>query len=389
MSRLAAARQAWRLTWRAILGDKAALLLLFISGVIYSFFYPLPYSGETVHRVPVAVVDQDGSALSRQLIRWTGAHPGLTVAGVTTRPEQAQEWIWRGEAAGVMFIPADFSGKLLAGRQPEVEVGGMGAYPLMNKVVLNGLAEVVGTVSAGVELKRLGAATPSAQQAAAQRQPVALEVLPMFNVSEGYASYIVPGVVVLLMQQTFLLGIGLLFGSWTSSGTFPYAASAASYAGALGAFASVVLLNAAYYFGFVFWWQDYPRGGNPAAILVLSLLYSVCVAALGIFMGLFFRTRERSVQLLVASSMPVLFLAGLAWPASALPWPLQELRWLLPSTAAIQGFIAANQMGASLAELRREVLALTALALVFIMLGLRRWRRRGDGPDYQGSALPS
>lgn len=206
MSRLAAAYQAWRLTWRAILGDKAALLLFFISGIVYSFFYPLPYSGETVRRVPVAVVDQDGSALSRQLIRWAGAHPGLSVAGVTTRPEQAQEWIWRGDAAGVMLIPADFSSKLLAGRQPEVEVGGIGAYPLLNKVALNGLAEVVGTLSAGIELKRLGAGTPSAQQAAAQRQPLSVEALPMFNVSEGYASYIVPGVVVLLMQQTFLLG---------------------------------------------------------------------------------------------------------------------------------------------------------------------------------------
>lgn len=376
MKRLDAALQAWGQTWSAILGDKAALLLFFISGIVYSFFYPLPYSGETVRRVPVAIVDQDNSTLSRQLIRWTGAHPGLAVAGVTTRPEQAQDWIWRGEAAGVMFIPADFSSKILAGRQPEVEVGGIGTYPLLNKVALNGLAEVVGTVSAGIELKRLGAATPSALQADAQRQPLSVEALPMFNVREGYASYIVPGVVVLLMQQTFLLGIGLLFGSWTSERRFPYAAGGAAYAGALAAFSLVVVLNAAWFFGFVFWWQDYPRGGNPGASLALTLLYSVCVAALGIYMGLFFRTRERSVQLLVASSMPVLFLAGLAWPAQALPLPLQALRWLLPSTAAIQGFIATNQMGASLAEVRQEVLVLAALTLAFIGLGLRKWRRR-------------
>ena len=376
MMRLDAALQAWGQTWSAILGDKAALLLFFISGIVYSFFYPLPYSGETVRRVPVAIVDQDNSTLSRQLIRWTGVHPGLAVAGVTTRPEQAQDWIWRGEAAGVMFIPADFSSKILAGRQPEVEVGGIGTYPLLNKVALNGLAEVVGTVSAGIELKRLGAATPSALQADAQRQPLSVEALPMFNVREGYASYIVPGVVVLLMQQTFLLGIGLLFGSWTSERRFPYAAGGAAYAGALAAFSLVVVLNAAWFFGFVFWWQDYPRGGNPGASLALTLLYSVCVAALGIYMGLFFRTRERSVQLLVASSMPVLFLAGLAWPAQALPLPLQALRWLLPSTAAIQGFIATNQMGASLAEVRQEVLVLAALTLAFIGLGLRKWRRR-------------
>jgi ABC-2 type transport system permease protein len=376
MKALDAALQAWNQTWRAILGDKAALLLFFVSGIIYSFFYPLPYTGETVRRVPVAIVDQDNSALSRQLVRWAGAHPGLAVAGVTTRPEQARDWIWRGEAAGVMIIPEDFSRKLLAGRQPEVEVGGIGSYPLLNKVALNGLAEVVGTLSAGVELRRLGAATPSAAQAEARRQPVSVETLPLFNVREGYASYIVPGVVVLLMQQTFLLGIGLLFGSWTSEGRYPYAPRVAAYAGALAAFSLVVVLNAAWFFGFVFWFQDYPRGGNPAASLALTMLYSVCVAALGIYMGLFFRTRERSVQLLVASSMPVLFLAGLAWPAQALPLPLQGLRWLLPSTAAIEGFIASNQMGASLAEVSQEMLVLAGLTIAFVALGLRRWLRR-------------
>ena len=74
--------------------------------------------------------------------------------------------------------------------------------------------------------------------------------------------------------------------------------------------------------------------------------------------------------------MPILFLAGLTWPASALPAPLQALRWLLPSTAAIEGFIATNQMGASLAEVRVELAALAALTILLVLLGWGEWRRR-------------
>jgi ABC-2 type transport system permease protein len=371
-------RAGWRafgLTWKAIFQDKAALLLFFISGIVYSFFYPLPYSAESVRGVPVAIVDQDDSALSRQLIRYAGAHPGIDVVRVTTRPEQAQELIWQGDAAGAMFIPADFSRKVLAGAQPEVEVSSNGSYPLLNKVVLNGLAEVAGTLSAGIESKRLSAATPSSGQVEALRQPLGTEALPLFNVREGYASYIVPGVVVLVMQQTFLLGIGLLFGSWSSAKSFPYAPNAASYFGALNAFALVVAFNAMYFFGFVFWWQDYPRGGNLAGTIVLTVLYSYAVAALGILIGTLFRTRERSIQLLVATSMPIMFLSGLSWPTSAIPVPLQAASWLLPSTAAIQGFIATNQMGASLHEVRTELTALAGLCVVLIAAGLRKWRR--------------
>ncbi len=373
MSGVRAGWRAFALTWKAIFQDKAALLLFFISGIVYSFFYPLPYSAESVRGVPVAVVDQDNSALSRQLIRYAEAHPGIEVVRVTTRPEQAQELIWQGDAAGAMFIPADFSRKVLAGAQPEVEVSGNGAYPLLNKVVLGGLAEVAGTISAGIEIKRLSATTPSSAQVEALRQPLSTEALPMFNVREGYASYIVPGVVVLVMQQTFLLGIGLLFGSWSTAKSFPYASNGASYFGALNAFALVVALNAMYFFGFVFWWQDYPRGGNLIGAIVLTVLYAYAVAALGMLIGTFFRTRERSIQLLVATSMPIMFLSGLSWPTSAIPVPLQAASWLLPSTAAIQGFIATNQMGASLYEVRVEVAALAGLAVALVAVGLRKW----------------
>jgi len=376
---LRTAARAFLLTWRSILRDKAALLLFFISGIVYSFFYPLPYSAETVRRVPVAIVDQDHSALSRQLIRYARAHPSILVVGVSTRPEAAQALLWQGQAAGALHIPADFSREVLAGLQPEIEIGGNGAYPLLNKVVLNGLAEVAATVSAGIELKRLGAATPSGTQAEASRQPLGVESLPLFNVREGYGSYVVPGVVVLIMQQTFLLGIGLLFGSWSSGNSFPYARDTASYCGALTAFALVVTLNAMYFFGFVFWWQDYPRGGNLAGSAVLTLLFAYSVAALGMLIGMFFRTRERSMQLLVATSLPIMFLSGLTWPASAIPAPLQVLGWLLPSTAAIQGFIATNQMGASVREVGMELAGLLGLALVFGALGLRKWRRMPPG----------
>ncbi|MCA1247574.1 ABC transporter permease [Massilia sp. MS-15] len=375
MNALRAASRAFLLTWQSVVRDKAALLLFFISGVVYSFFYPLPYSPETVRRVPVVIVDQDHSALSRQLIRYAGAHPSILVVDVSTRPEAAQALVWQGRAAGAMFIPADFSRKVLAGLQPEIELSGNGSYPLLNKVVLNGLAEVAGTVSAGIELKRLGAATPSAMQAEASRQPLSVEAVALFNVREGYGSYVVPGVVVLIMQQTFLLGIGLLFGSWSSEKSFPYTQDAASYCGALTAFALVVALNAMYFFGFVFWWQDYPRGGNLAASALLTLLFAYSVAAFGMLIGMFFRTRERSMQLLVATSLPIMFLSGLTWPASAIPAPLQVLGWLLPSTAAIQGFVATNQMGATLSEVGMELAGLLGLATVFVVLGLRKWRR--------------
>lgn len=368
---------AFLATWRAMLTDKGALTLLFVGCVAYSFFYPLPYSKEIVQRVPVAVVDQDRSAMSRQITRFAMAHPSLDVVAVMPDLPAVQERLWRGDIMGVLILPRGLESDVLAGRAAQAQVAGNGLYLMLNKVALNGLAEVVATVSAGIELKRLAAGTPSGAQAAAQRAPVMLDPLPLFNVAEGYGAYVVPGVATLIVQQTLLIGMTMLFGTWFQRRSFPLAGghTAAGYCGMLLAFASVAFLNCCYFFGFVFWFQDYPRGGNFGGMLLLLLLFSLTVAALGMLLGMLFRTRERGTQLLIATSMPVLFLAGLTWPVDLMPPPLQALRWLLPSTAGIQGFVALNQMGASLYEIRHEVTGLLLLLAACLALGWRRWRR--------------
>lgn len=370
-------RSAWDafvMTWKAMIADKGAFTLLFIGGIIYSFFYPLPYQREIVQQVPVVIVDADRSALSRQITRYAMAHPAIHVIEVTPDLQEAQKMIWENKAAGVLYLPDNLQGNVLSGRKAEVEVSGNGLYLMLNKAALNGLAEVVGTVSAGIDIKRRLASAQSAEKAMQERQPVSLNAVPLFNTTEGYGAYVVPGVATLIIQQTLLMSIAMMFGTWFQKKTFPYSQSLTDYAGMLCAFACVAIINSLYYFGFVLWLQDYPRGGNLAGLLVLTVLFSFTVAACGILLGMLFRTRERGMQLLIATSMPILFVSGLTWPDTALPTILYYLRWLLPTTAGIQGFIGVNQLGASLYEIRYDILALVCQLAGFVWIGCLRWK---------------
>ncbi|MEK8032844.1 ABC transporter permease [Ideonella sp. DXS29W] len=377
-------------TWRAMLSDSAAMMLLFAGGIVYSFFYPLPYAKETVQRVPVAVVDQDRSALSRQITRYASAHPAIQVVAVSADLREAQDLIWRNEVAGMLFIPSGLQSKVAAGRAAEVEVAGNGIYMMLNKAALNGLAQAVGTVSAGIEIKRLSAATPSSAQAQAQRGPVGLNAVALFNVREGYGAYVVPAAAVLIIQQTLLLAVTLLFGTWAERGGFPVRRDVAGYVGMWCAVACVPILNSLYYFGFVFWWQDYPRGGNFGGLMLFTLLFAFAVSAFAIMVGNLFRSRERSAQLLVCTAMPIIFLSGVTWPVEALPDVLKAARWLIPSTPGIQGFVALNQLGASLHEVAAEAVGLVALMVASVSLGYWRWHRMEKAQRRRWSAqVPS
>lgn len=375
-------------TLRCALRDTGALLLLVAAPVLYGFFYPWPYAQQAVTRVPVAIVDQDHTSLSRQLMRYAQASPRIDVRWTGSDEGQAREALWRGEIEGYAVLPPDLKRHVLRGEPATVAVEGDGAYALLNKAVLYGFAEAVGTVSAGVEIRKLQAAGQSAPMARASRSPVNTQLVPLFNPTEGYGSYVVPAVALLILQQTLLMGGALLCGTWAEGGEVPASpteqilatgpaslvlrASPATWAGRVLGLSTFGWAAGLFYMGWIFVWQDFPRGGNPWGALLLLALYAPAVSAVGLALGLWFKDRERSMQVLLLTSLPMAFLSGFSWPVEALPAPLQALRWILPSSSAITASLRLNQMGAPLAAVWPQLLALLVIALC--ATGLLLWR---------------
>lgn len=351
--------RAWAATLTTLLRDKGLVLLLVGAPVLYGFFYPWFYADEVLTRVPVAVVDQDHTALSRQIIRLADADPRIAVRLVTANEHEAREALWRGEIEGYALIPADLKRNVLRSAPAVITVEGNGAYAMLNKAVQYGFAEAIGTVSAAVEVRQLQAAGQSAAQARASRAPVQLQTVALFNPTEGYGSFVVPAVALLILQQTLLMGAAMLAGTWVESGE--HRAGPRVWLGRLLALSTLGWISGLFYFGWIFVLHDYPRGGNPLGALALLGCYAPAVAALGMLLGLWFGNRERALQVLLFTTLPMAFLAGFSWPAEALPAPLQALRWLLPSTLGVQASLRLNQMGAPLDAALPCLSALAAL----------------------------
>lgn len=367
---------AWLQALATIARDKGVLLLLVAAPVLYGFFYPWFYADEVLTRVPVAVVDMDGSSLSRQITRFAEADPRIEVRLVTASEREAQEALWRGEVEGYALIPANLKRSVVRGEEALVRVEGNGAYALLNKAVQYGFAEAVGTVSAGVEMRKLQAEGQSAQQAAASRNPVQLQMVALFNPTEGYGSFVVPAVALLILQQTLLMGAAMLAGTWVEVGR--HRARARTWLGRLLALSTLGWASGLFYFGWIFLLHDYPRGGNPLGALALLACYVPAIAALGALVGLWVGNRERALQVLLFTTLPIAFVAGFSWPVEALPEPLQWARWLLPSTSGVQASLRLNQLGAPLDAALPQLCALVALGTA-CTVALLAWTRPGFG----------
>ncbi len=348
-----------------IFSDVGVLMMLLIAPVVYGFFYPWPYNTEVVNKAPVAIVDYDHSRLSDTLIRYASSNPKLDVRLINDQ-QGAKEAIWRQQIAGYMIIPQGLEDKVTSGKLAQVSVSGNGGYFLLNKTILAGFSQSVGTVSAGIEIKKSVAKGEFIDVAKHSSQKITLNVNPLFNPTQGYGAYVVPGVTMLIIQQIILMGSSMLVGTWFELNR--HHASLSGWLGRIGALSFIGFLLACFYYGWIFTYHGYTSGQNLLGSLVFLLIYCPTIAILGCLIGMLLRGRERSMQLLIFSSLPMFFLSGFPWPVTMIPEPLRYLAMLLPSTPAIHASLQLNQMGASIVQVLPLLQHLVILAGIYFVL---------------------
>lgn len=367
--------------------DPGALLVLVAAVFLYAFFYPIPYLPQVLREVPVAVVDQDGSALSRQLVRMADAHSLLRVAERPASLAEAESLVRSGRVGGILAVPAGFERDAQQGRRVRVGVFADASYFLVYRQVATGFLETVGTLSAGIEIRRLESRGRTEAAARELRDPVPLLVRPLFNPTEGYASYVVPAVLVLILQQTLLIGIGLLGGTAAerpsaSSREAPVGPSSEGSATTrlLGRALFYLALYSVYallYFTVVYRVFGFPERSRALDLGLFALPFLLACIFLALALSSLFRRRETAMQVLLFTSLPSVFLAGFAWPLEAVPSWLRALSLLVPSTSGISGFLRLTEMGAELRHVRFEWLVLWGLAAVYLALAWTAERSRG------------
>ena len=370
---------SFRETWRAMLTHRTVFSIMILAVVAYGFYYPLAYQHQVASQMPLAVVDLDHSQLSRTLTEKLSATEGVRLARTTTDFAEARRMLERREVDAIVLIPANLERGVLAGTAS----GGLGIY-------VNGAylvrASAIGATLTSVMTGVIGEALKPASRALGLQTvtPIETVVRPMFNTREGYGSYAVAGVGILIVHQTLLFGVVMLAADrrTTRLGRL----SPSNFAGVVAAFSLLGAASTLFYVGFVFWFQDYPRGGDFWGMLLATALYVPAAILLALFIGSFFDRPERSTQMLVSISAPLFFLSGLSWPHSAMPMPIAALAWLFPSTPGMQAMVKLNQMGARPAEVAPELLALAAQITVYGALAYWRWTAPAGRPVQESPA---
>ena len=359
-----------------------AIVLTIIGGVIlYSFLYPQPYAKESVSELAVSVVDLDKSDISREIIYKLNATPQIAVLRHDLSEKDAKEALVEGKVKGIVVIPSSFKRDLLLAKSPTVAVGADSSYFLIYGAVLEATMKTVLTESASIKVAALLRESLPLNAAKKEYGAFRLETIHLFNKNNSYTEYVIPAVFIIILQQTLLIGLGILGGGINERiqngiyGHYVDAPLSWIIVSRFLIFGAIFFVHMLFYFGFSYETFHITHIAEVGELLSFGVMFLLAVIAFGIFLGSLFTQREIATPVVLFSSLPLVFSAGFVWPLEAIPDSIEYLAYLSPSTPAIQGFLALNQMGASFSLVKESYLILTLQTLLYTLLAYYNLKR--------------
>ena len=372
---------AFKAEWRRVLATRSAFSLLFLAPLVYGIYYPQPYLNQILRKLPIAVVDNDLSDLSRQIVETLDASGALSVTVRARTLAEARTAIDRGNAFAVVEIPPDTERDVLKGINAHIPIYADATYLFVFRSTASGVATAVQALTS--ELVSRGARSDGSLVKAklASLNPADILLQPIFNPVGGYASYIVPAAFMLILQQTLLIGAAMLTGAALAKG-------GGAFAGVLGrgiAHLTIYLPAVTLYLVVLPRIYGFSTLGHLPQLFALATVFLLATSFMGQAIGAWFTRPENATLLLLATSLPQFFTAGFAWPREAIPDAAIALGRIFPADFAIDGLVRINQLGASIWEVVHDWLGLWCLALAYFTLAVisalavKRGQRHAQG----------
>jgi ABC-2 type transport system permease protein len=190
--------------------DRGVFSFLIVALVFYGVFYPQPCLGQLVRKIPIAVVDDDRTPLSRRLIQALNADEAVSVAVRAPALDVAQQALFDRRVFGILEIPPDTEREVLKGNKARIPAYVDSAYFLVFNRTLQGIVDSADDTNIADISRGLRMDSAQARLALTAFSPAELLTEPLYNPTGGYASYVVPAAFVLIIQQTLLMGAATL-----------------------------------------------------------------------------------------------------------------------------------------------------------------------------------
>lgn len=352
---------------RRVFSDRLVMLVFFIATVLYPLVFCFIYLNEVAVDVPVAVVDDSRCEASKRMTHKIDATPEVAVTYRPNTLAEAEQLMRDHKVHAVFYFPHDYGTRLAQIRTARIGVFcDMSSFFYYKNALLGGSNVLIDEMHT-IELERYAMTGLTGKQAQEMLQPVVYDDVKLFNPSVGFSSFFLPGLLMLVVHQTLFLGIGVMCGDANENKKAlrlipPRLRVHSIHRVTMGRalcfiliYIPVTLLDL-WIIPRIF---NLPQLGALHDLLLFLLPFVLAVTFFGMTFGnLFVKEKTSGILCCVFFSVILFFLSGLVWPQSNMPRFWLVFSYLFPSTPGVEGYVRIASMGATLAEVRSEYLAL-------------------------------
>lgn len=364
--------------YKSILNSLPVLLVLGGGIFLYGILYNYMYSPNILEDVPVVVIDESRTSLSRHYTRLLDATPQVRVQGIVDGLPQARKRMRKGEVVGMVYLPTNFEEKVGMGEESVFISYNTSVSFLYYAALKEAYSGAMLALDDEVRPSQLVFLNRDVVTSVAQTQSIGVQGIAISNSNGGYASYLIPAVLMVIIFQTLLMVVSMRCGTEKEQGMQPLlrvVRCSSSWRTALDmvigksvVYVSFYALFSVFLIGLLPLIFDLPHWASPLLLIQLMIPYLFATAFLGLACSPFFMDSDSPLLLIAFFSVGLLFLSGVSWPLELMPWPWRVLHCLLPAPVGVLAFVKANSMGADITEISREMLLLWGQCVVYFIV---------------------
>jgi len=347
-----------RLTFAMMTGLPALQLLLF------------GYAIQTdVRKLPTVVLDESRSSESRRLVQVLQNTDNFRVVASVQSRAEAQDWIERGAARVALVVPPDYARHIHRGTTATAQLLIAAADPQSSGAAMSGA--------------QLAAQARSTQLLATRlhvRAPVEIRVRPWYNPAQRSATFIVPGIVGILLTLTMTVITSSAIVRERERGTLEQlivtpVGKTSLMLGKLIPFVLVGYVQMTVVLGLGALVFAVPLRGSLLLLYAIALVFIFASLGIGLFISTVARSQIQAMQLSVFFILPNILLSGYMFPRAAMPLPAQWLGTLLPLTWFLDVLRGILLKGVGIGALWDELMVLAGFAVLLLAISVRRFQK--------------
>ncbi|WP_333866027.1 ABC transporter permease [Sphingobacterium sp.] len=364
--------------FKLFFNNKVLLMLFLGAPVLYGVLVGHVYQQGKVTQMPIIVVDEDHSPLSSSFIDMLSDNESIEVARVLPSLFDSKDIAMQYEATTIVHIPKGFASGVQQGRLPEMTVFVDGANTLTSNTAMMAVNVCASTLKAGIQIQAQMKRGVPAKVAAQQYEPFKTTFVKQNIRSGNYLYFMLPGVLITVLQQVLLLGLALSFSSEFESNTFPeLVKKIANPVGLiLVKILPYVLMSVGIlllYWGFGQYYRM-PLHADFGRFVLCTVVFLLAVCFVGVLVSILLPSQLKSTEVLMVIATPAFILSGFTWPSSLMPEWVQAIANVIPSTHYLRIFRMMFIQHAENYHTDKALIALTIIMVIsFILATVVLW----------------